>query len=144
MKKTNITGDLIMIKYFFLVAVLFLSVPSNYSQEKKDLFKSTDETFHLHEVGAYIIKDKGNFKIQFLAPEQFRIPAYKNVDLKKDDIILVINGRSVKQAGDLREAYDKLNPGKDINLQIKRAGKMMNITLKKANPKDLPKKGKQK
>jgi C-terminal processing protease CtpA/Prc len=125
-----------------LLVILFLFVPSDFSQEKIEVQQTKDETFHLYEVGAYIMKDKGNFKIQFLAPEQFRIPAYKNVDLKKDDIILAINGKSVNQAGDFREVYEKLNPGKDIKLQIKRVGKIMNVTLKKADPKDLPKKGK--
>jgi predicted metalloprotease with PDZ domain len=136
------TGENKMKRCFALIAIFFLSVTTNYSQDKKELNLTKDETFHLYEVGAYIIKDKGNFKIQFLAPEEFRIPAYKNVDLKKDDIILVINGISVNQAGDFKEAYEKLNPGKDIKLQIKRGGKMMTVTLKKADPKDLPKKGK--
>ena len=70
-----------------LLAILFLFIPSDYSQGKHDLQMDKDETFHLHEVGAYIIKEKNKIKIQFLAPENFRLPAYKNVDLRKDDII---------------------------------------------------------
>jgi C-terminal processing protease CtpA/Prc len=131
-----------MKKYFLLLAIFIISVPLIFAQEKKEISNSSDEILHLHEVGAYIIKDKGNYKIQFLAPEQYRIPAYKSVDLKKDDIILAINGKPVNMAADFKEVYDKLKPGNDINLQIKRSGKMMNVTLKKANPKDLPRKGK--
>lgn len=127
-----------MKKCFLLFAALFLLVPSNYSQEKKELNLNSDDTFHLHEVGAFIIKDKNNYKVQFVAPENFRLPAYVNVDLKKDDIILKVNGKDLKKVSDLKETYEKLKIGNDLKLEVKRGSKTTIVVIKKADPKDLP------
>jgi C-terminal processing protease CtpA/Prc len=129
-----------MKRYFILFAMLFVFISSTFSQDKGVSKFKTDGTFRIHEKQAYIIKDKDNFKVQFMAPENLQYPAYKNVDLRKDDIILSINGRSVKQSSDFNEEYDKVKPGKDIKLELKRNGKMLTISLKKANPNELPRK----
>ncbi|MDR3608973.1 MAG: PDZ domain-containing protein [Ignavibacteriaceae bacterium] len=127
-----------MNRAFVLFAVLSLFFSSNFAQNKHEFKLNNDDIFKLPEVGAYIINEKNNVKIQFLTPEKYRLPEYKNVDLKKDDIIRMINGKTVKYAGDLKAIYDNVNPGNDIKLDIKRAGKMMSVVLKKAQSKDLP------
>ena len=119
-------------------AILFLSVPSNYSQGKTEIKFNPDDPFDLQEVGAFIIRDKDKIKVQFVAPENRRLNGYQNVDLKKDDIIMAVNGKTIRKLGDLRETYDKLKIGKDFKLEVKRAGKIMTISLKKADPKNLP------
>ena len=128
-----------MKKCLLLIAVLSLLLSPYYAQDKHG-FKLNDEDdiFKLPEVGAYIIKEKDYFKIQFLAPEKYRLPEYKNVDLRKDDIIMKINDKAVKKAADLKESYSNINSGEDIKLDIKRAGKMLTVVLKKAASKDLP------
>ena len=119
-------------------AILFLSVASIYSQGKPEIKFGADDPFDLREVGALIIKDKEKFKVQFVAPENRRLTSYQNVDLKKDDIVMMVNGKAVKKLNDLRETYDKLKVGKDFKLEIKRGGKLMTVSLKKADPKILP------
>jgi PDZ domain-containing secreted protein len=123
-----------------LLAIVFLSISSNYSQEKHEFKLNNDDTFKIPEVGAYIIRDKNNFKVQFVAPESVRLPAYKNVDLRKDDIIMVMNGKAVKNLIDLKETYEKLKPGHEFKLEVKRGAKMILVIIKKADPKDLPQK----
>ena len=118
--------------------VILLSVPSNYSQGKPDIKFGADDPFDLQEVGAYIVRDKDKFKVQFVAPENRRLNGYQNVDLKKDDIIMTVNGKAVKKLSDLRETYDKLKIGKDFKLEIKRGGKLIAVSLKKVDPKYLP------
>ena len=119
-------------------AVLLLSVSSNYSQGKPEMKFGTDDPFDLREVGALIIKDKDKFKVQFVAPENFRLKGYQNIDLKKDDIIMMVNGKTLKNLSDLRETYDKLKVGHDFKLEVKRSAKMIHVNIKKADPKDLP------
>jgi C-terminal processing protease CtpA/Prc len=127
-----------MKRCFLFFAILFLSIQLNYSQEKHELKLNNDDTFRIPEVGAYIIRDKDNFKVQFVAPESVRLPAYKNVDLKKDDILMMVNGKAVKNLNDLKETYEKLKPGHDFKLEVKRGAKMILVNIKKADPKDLP------
>jgi S1-C subfamily serine protease len=119
-----------------LAAVLFFSAMS-YTQGNKEQNINNDETFKLPEVEAFIIKDKANIKVQFLAPEKFRRAEYKNVDLKKDDIIIAANGKAVSKAGDLKEIYEKLKPGTDLKLEVKRGGKAVQVTIRKGAPKDM-------
>jgi len=129
-----------MNRCLILLAIIFLFISSDYSQEKHEFKLNNDDTFKIPEVGAYITRDKDNFRVQFVAPESVRLPAYKNVDLRKDDIIKVINGKTVKNFNDMKETYDKLKPGRDIKLDVKRSGKMISVIIKKADPKDLPQK----
>jgi S1-C subfamily serine protease len=123
-----------------IIAILFLFISSDFSQEKHDLQQDKDETFHLHELGAFIIKVKNNIRVQFLAPEDLRLPAYKSVDLKKDDIIIMANGKSLKGISELKETYENLKIGNDLKLEVKRGAKTLAVNIKKADPKDLPQK----
>jgi PDZ domain-containing secreted protein len=123
-----------------LFAILFLAVPFNYSQEKPEIKLNSDDVYDLQEVGAFIIVDKDKIKVQFVAPENRRLPAYQNVDLKKDDIIMMVNDKPVKKLRDLKETYEKLKVGKDFKLHVKRGKNTIMVDIKKADPKDLPKK----
>ena len=131
-------GEIKMKRCLLFFAILFLSVPSNYSQGKPEIKFNTDDVFDLQEVGAFIIRDKDKFKVQFVAPENHRLQGYQNVDLKKDDIIMMVNGRAVKNLSDLKEIYDKLKPGHDFKLNVERGKETIIVAIKKADPKDLP------
>lgn len=123
-----------------LFVIVFLFLPSSYSQGKPDIKFNSDEVYQLQEIGAMIIMDKDKIKVQFVAPENHRLPGYQNVDLKKDDIIMMVNDKPVKKLSDLKEAYEKLKVGKDFKLHVKRGKSTITVVLKKADPKDLPKK----
>jgi len=123
-----------------LFAILFLAVPLNYSQGKPDIKLNSDDVYDLQEVGAFIIMDKDKIRVQFVAPENRRLPGYQNVDLKKDDIIMMVNDKPVKKLSDLKETYEKLKIGKDFKLHVKRGKNTIMVAIKKADPKDLPKK----
>ena len=127
-----------MKKCLLFFAILLLSVTSIYSQGRPEIKFNSDDSFDLQEVGAFIIGEKGRIKVQFVAPENRRLNGYQDVDLKKDDIIIMVNGIAVKKLNDLRETYDKLKVGKYFNLGIKRGGKLMTVAIKKADPKILP------
>jgi PDZ domain-containing secreted protein len=128
-----------MKKCLLLLAILFLSVPLNFSQGKPDTKLNSDDPFDLQEVGAYIIKEKDKIKVQFVAPENKRLPGYQNVDLKKDDIILKVNGHDAKKISELKESYENLKVGKDLKLEVKRGKNIIMVAVKKADPKILPK-----
>ena len=127
-----------MTRCLVLLALVFNFISSGYSQGKNEFKLNKEDIFKIPEVGAYIIKDKNNYKVQFVAPESVRLPDYKNVDLKKDDIIMIMNGKTIKKASDMNDIYEKLKPGNNIKLDVKRSGKMISVNLKKADPKDLP------
>jgi S1-C subfamily serine protease len=127
-----------MKKSLVLLAIFLLTIPSSYAQVKQELKFNTNETFDLPEIGALIIQYKEKVKVQFVAPQNVRLAAYKNIDLRKDDIVMMVNGKTVNKASDLQDAYNKLKIGGDFKLGIKRDKQMFNLVVKKANPRDLP------
>ena len=128
-----------MKKCLLILAILFLSVPSVLSQGKPEIKLNSDDAFDLQEVGAFIIKEKDKIKVQFVAPENKRLPGYQNVDLKKDDFIMKANGKDVKKLSELKESYENLKVGKDLKLEVKRGKNIIMVAVKKADPKILPK-----
>jgi PDZ domain-containing secreted protein len=123
----------------FLI-ILFLSSQFQFAQEKHDVKLETDEVFNLPEVGALIVLFKNTFKIQFVAPENVRQAPYKNIDLRKDDIIMTVNGQNVKKIAEIKNAYNKLKIGQDFRLGIKRNKQTLLVNILKADPKNLPQK----
>jgi PDZ domain-containing secreted protein len=129
-----------MKKCLLLLAVLFLSIPLVCPQGKPEIKLNSDDAFDLQEVGAFIIKEKDKIKVQFVAPENKRINCYQKVDLRKDDIILKVNGHDAKNLSELKETYENLKVGKELKLEVKRGKITAMVAVKKADPKFLPKK----
>ena len=93
----------------------------------------------LREVGAVLIEEDGQLKFLVVMPSDQRPEAYRSVDLKQDDILLMFNGKRIKTVSDLTAAYDTLKAGDEIKLGIKRGVDMRIVSLPKADPDDLPK-----
>jgi S1-C subfamily serine protease len=121
--------------YSFLI-ILFLSAQIQFTQVKSE----SNEVFNLPEVGALIVQFKNTFKVQFVAPENVRQDQYKKIDLRKDDIILLINGKHINKFDELKSAYDKLKIGQEFKLGIKRNKQSLAVDIMKADPKSLPQK----
>jgi PDZ domain-containing secreted protein len=123
---------------FFIL--LLLSTQIQFAQTKHDTKEGTNEVFNIPEVGALIVQFKNIYKVQFVAPENVRQTHYKNIDLRKDDILMTVNGLSIKKIADLENAYSKLKIGQDLRLGIKRNKQTLVVDILKADPKDLPQK----
>ncbi len=127
-----------MMKSYIFVIALFLYAQIQFAQGKNDSKLETDEVFNLPEIGALIVQYKNTNKIQFVAPENARQSTYKNIDLRKDDIILTVNGQPVKRIADIKNAYNKLQIGQDFKLGFKRNKQTLTVDIMKADPKSLP------
>jgi C-terminal processing protease CtpA/Prc len=115
-------------------------VQINFAQVKHDTKLESDEVFNLPEVGALIVQFKNTYKVQFVAPENFRQAPYKNIDLRKDDIIMTVNGQSVKKIEDIKNTYIKLKIGQDFRLGVKRNKLTLAFDIMKGDPKNFPQK----
>ena len=97
------------------------------------------EAFLLKELGAAIASDNGAIKVLNVMPSDHRPAAYKEVDLQEDDIIMMANGKRLSGTKELQSIYDALKVGDEFKLGIKRKEEMHLVSLKKGDPKDLPK-----
>lgn len=96
------------------------------------------EIFLLKELGAIISESDQGMSVLMVLPQDQRAKAYRDIDLQEGDILVMFNGKRMKTAGQMEEAYGGLKIGDEIKLGIKRDKDMMITTLAKANPNDLP------
>jgi S1-C subfamily serine protease len=97
-----------------------------------------DGTAMIAELGALIFEKDSTLTVAHVMNEAMRPKAYKKVDLKQDDIIMMVNGKRTRTAGDLNMILDSLKTGEEIKLAVRRDKGMQIVTFKKADPEDLP------
>lgn len=100
-------------------------------------FKAGDVVF-ISELGA-VIMPKGNvLVVDMVNPSDQRAKEYQKVDLRKDDEIIMINGKKAAAILDLSNAYNTVTIGQDVKLGVRRGTEMMIVSFPKADSKDLP------
>lgn len=121
--------------FTLLIVTLLHSVAS--AQQKFE-FKSDKPMFLIRETGAMLVEEKEKLKIEMvLSPEQ-RPKGYADVDIQKDDMISMMNGKRVKTTDEAKTIYDGLKEGEDVKFGIIRGEQMLIASFKKANEKDMP------
>lgn len=69
-----------------------------------------------------------------------RLPkAYQLVDIKKGDLILMVDGKKFATPEEMEKHYNSLTPGQEMKLGLKRGNEMLIASFKKADPSTLPK-----
>ncbi len=97
-----------------------------------------DGSAMIGELGALIFEKDSTLTVEHVMEANQRPKAYKDVDLKKGDVILMANGKRMHTADDLNAILDSLTTGEDIKLGIRRDKDMQIVSFKKAAPEDLP------
>ncbi len=127
-------------QYLKINSLLFILLVVNttiLSQQKFE-FKSDKPMYMVRETGAVLVQEKDKLKIEMvLSPEQ-RPKGYADVDMKKDDMISMMNGKRVKTTDEAKVIYDGLKAGEDVKFGIMRGEQMLIASFKKADEKDLP------
>jgi len=93
----------------------------------------------LNELGSIIVGDSGGLVVQMAGPKEVRSEKFKDVDLRDNDRIIMLNGKKVTTIQQFEDGYKAIDVGSDIELGIKRDKIMKIVTLPKASPDELPK-----
>lgn len=94
--------------------------------------------FEIRELGAMIINENNKLVVDMIIPNENRPKEYQEVDLRKGDEIMMVNGNRMKSVSDCKNLYEKLEIGLDFKMGISREGVIFIIVFKKADPKTLP------
>jgi len=97
------------------------------------------EPFSLGEVGAVIMDTGKEIKFLHVMPADNRLKAYKDVDIKDGDEILMCNGKRIKMLKELETTYKELAVSAEFKMGVKRNNERFIVSFQKADPKDLPK-----
>jgi len=122
-------------KLCFMLLMVFTAV----LQPQMKVEIKGDDVFNLPEVGAVIVEQEGQLSVAAVLPEDMKMADYKNVDLRKDDAVIMVNGVKLTSCEQLRNIYKDTKTGEVIKFGVKRDGKPMLVSLKKADPAKLPK-----
>lgn len=101
------------------------------------MFSSGDVVF-LSELGAIIIPRDSALVVDVVNQPDQRSKEYKTVDLRKDDKIIMINGKKANALADINTVYDSLAVGQEVKLGIVRGKDRMIVSFVKADASKLP------
>lgn len=128
-------NNLISITLSCCIALLLLVQQGNTQQQKKMIFKAGEVTI-VAGIGAVIKGGEEGLVVEMIPPKNSRQKAYKDVDLKNQDKIIMCNGKKVKSIADLNATMELVPIGDEVSFGIKRGKEMMIISFPKADPKE--------
>ncbi|MGB5105244.1 MAG: PDZ domain-containing protein [Candidatus Zixiibacteriota bacterium] len=96
-------------------------------------FFSSGDVVFIHELGAVLMLRDKNIIVDMVNPPNQRSKEYQMVDVKKDDVIMMVNGKKATALADLKIAYDSASVGQEIKFGIRRGKNMMIATFAKAD-----------
>lgn len=99
---------------------------------------SSDDSLMIREIGAITEMSDEGLRVVMAMPGEARPEAYRDVDVREGDVILVIGGQRIRELATARELLDGASPGDEIALGIDRGGRSVIVRFPKADPASLP------
>jgi C-terminal processing protease CtpA/Prc len=96
------------------------------------------QPYSLDELGAVVAQMGTDFKVLFVMDPPARLEPYRSVDLKAEDLLLMVNGKKITSLEMLKATIDSVAMGGQIQLGIRRDKDMQIVHYAKADPKTLP------
>lgn len=122
-----------------VAALLTILAASSLTAQMRMMIEGDGEIYMLMELGAMIAEDGNKLVVQMVMPANMRPKGYGDVDIQKNDQILMLNGKRMKSVADIKSIIEELKPGDKLSFGLKRGKDMQIISFAKADPKDLPK-----
>ena len=91
-----------------------------------------DQVLIIPGVMALVMPDGDNLEVRNVPPAQQRDKAYRDVDLKAGDVLVMFNGKRIKGLEDLRSRLEELAVGDEMKFGIRRGSEMKLVAFDKA------------
>ncbi|MDA8019943.1 MAG: PDZ domain-containing protein [Thermoanaerobaculia bacterium] len=121
-----------------LMAVFEVAVGGPRASGQEMMRFSSDDTLMIREIGAILESTDDGVRVAVAMPAEARPEAYRDVDVREGDVILVINGRRIREFATARELLEQAEVGDEIALGIDRDGRSVIVRFPKADPSSLP------
>ncbi|UCG63126.1 MAG: PDZ domain-containing protein [Candidatus Zixiibacteriota bacterium] len=106
-------------------------------QERK-MVVSPDQVVMLNEVAGVLLFENDGLRVLIEPPPASqRMEAYREVDLREGDIIVMMNGKRFKSAGEANNFLKQLAVGDQIKLAVRRGEATHMVSFPKADPDEL-------
>ena len=110
-----------IVKQVLIPAILLLAVALPVSAQQV-MTMSADEVVVINELGAIARLMNDTLTIEMIDPPDRRADAYKDVDLKQGDKILMCNGKRITGIDSFRSLFDNIAVGETVKFGIVRDG----------------------
>ena len=131
---------MIRIRAFCLVALIAATISVSQPQRQMMTFSAYD-AFILREVGAVVLQNDGALVVAIVPAKDQRPKETQDVNIEKDDKVMMANGKRVKNIKELRNAYEKTEVGAEFKLGMKRGEDLLIATITRKSAEDLDKQG---
>lgn len=99
---------------------------------------SADDSLMIREIGAITVMSDEGLRVVLAMPGEARPEAYRDIDVREGDVILVVNGKRIRELATARDLVENAAPGDEIALGIDRGGRSVIVRFPKADPASLP------
>jgi PDZ domain-containing secreted protein len=93
----------------------------------------------IKELGAILTEKDQVVSVMMVMPEDARPEDYKEIEVKKDDEIMMVNKKRIKSIKDFENLYNEVGINELIKMGVKRDGNLMIVEFEKIDPEKLPK-----
>lgn len=135
----NLKKNLNLLRALLLITFFSIASPVTTNAQMKMMIQSDGEIFMIAELGAVLLDKDGKIEVAAVMPADRRMKAYRKVDMLEGDIIMMLNGKRMKEVTEFKTLFESLSADDEINIGIKRGKDMKIISFSKADPKNLPK-----
>ncbi|MBN2416189.1 hypothetical protein JXO52_10120 [bacterium] len=108
-----------------------------WAQEVRSMTFDRSTSAILPEANVILIEEKGMVKVMREINNTLPEGGQK-VDLKKDDVVMGLNGKRIKTMQEFHDIYDGLEPKSEIKMAVRRGEDPFFVTFSKIDPADMP------
>ena len=131
-----------MKKQKIIIIVFALMLAAIVAQAQMIIKKSEakgGEFFFINELALLVMTENNSIKVEHILPTESRPEEYRDIEIKKDDEILMVNKKRVKSVTELKNVYDTAKISDKIKLGLRRGEEMFIIEFAKMDADRLPK-----
>ncbi len=120
-----------------LILLLLVCSALTARQEPKQITRSFsfDDAVILREIGAVVTPKNDKLTVEVVLGNNEQQAS----DIRKDDIILMANGKKVPTVKSLRTLYEKTEPGQEFKLGVKRGEQLMLVSFLRKSEEEMNK-----
>lgn len=122
-----------------LPAVLILAAGLSLQAQTTMRLEVEGDVFLIPELHAAVVEGDDGLAVQMAAPADARQARYRDVDLRAEDAILMINGERVRTVEAFRTAFEAIPVDSTVKIAVRREGRMFLRAFPRMDPADAPK-----
>ncbi|MBC8180442.1 hypothetical protein H8E88_04890 [candidate division KSB1 bacterium] len=130
-------------KKLMIISIVLISILVSFSAQAQMVIKKAGgeggDIFFINELAAIVAGKDKSIKVEHAMPVDNRPEGYRDIEIKQDDEILMVNKKRIKTVSQLQAIYDEAETGETIKFGMCRGEEMFIIEFAKMDPEKMGK-----